>query len=193
MTRSHRKAIGLFALTLIAVLSGCDSAHRLEGMTAPTVAYDKGSDSGSSQSGRRAALLRRRMAKLGEDVASVEVNRSGGELTLGDHKLIIPKKAVEHRTIFAMRVIPGDYIRVQLFAWDAKTLRRLEEFEKPVRLVLSYADASPMDENKLGVAYLQDNDPEGRQEKMGGTMVDRIKKTVSALLPHFSEFAITAN
>jgi hypothetical protein len=191
MTRSHRKAIGLFALTIITALTGCDSADRLQDITTPTVAYDGGSNSSSKHQKRR--LLRRRLAKLGEEVASVEVNRNGGELTLGDHKLIIPRKAVERRTVFAMRVIPGDYIRVELFAWDAKTLRRIEEFDKPIRLVLSYADASPMDENKLGVAYLADNDPEGRQERMGGTAVDRIKKTVSALLPHFSEFAITAN
>ena len=191
MTRSYRKAIGLFALSIMAALTGCDSADRLEGITTPTVAYSGGSNSGKAD--KRAELLRRRLAKLGEDIASVEVNRRGGELVLGEHKLIIPKKAVERRTIFAMRVIPGDYIRVELYAWDAKSLRTIEDFDKPIKLVLSYADASPQDENKLGVVYLVDNSPDGRQLRMGGTSVDLIKKTVSALLPHFSEFAITAN
>jgi hypothetical protein len=190
MTRSHRKAIGLFALMILGVLPGCDSADRLAGITTPTIAFDKGSNSGS---GKRSPLLRRLQTKLTEDMVTVEVGRSGGELVVGDHKLIIPKRAVEKRTVFAMRVVPGDYIHVQLYAWSAKSWRPIDEFEKPVILVLSYADARPIDEKKLGVAYLPDNTPLGRQEKIGGTTVDTVRKTVTTRLPHFSEFAITAN
>jgi hypothetical protein len=194
MTRSHRKAIGLFALAILGALPGCEAADRLESITSPTIAYDQGSNSGSnSGNGKRAELLRRLQTRLGDEMAMVESNRSGGELVLGGHKLVIPKRAVTRRTTFAMRLVPGDYIEVQLFAWDSKTFRPVRQFERPVKLVLSYADASPKDENKLGVAYLPDNTPLGRQEKMGGTSVDKIRKTVSALLPHFSEFAITAN
>lgn len=190
MTRSHRKAIGFFALTILFALPGCEAADRLERVTSPSIAYDHGSNSGH---GKRARLLRRLQTKLSEEMGTVEVNRSGGELVVGNHKLVIPRRAVSRRTTFAMRLVPGDYIQVQLFAWDSKTFRPHREFERPVKLVLSYADAQPEDENKLGVAYLPDNSPTGRQEKMGGTAVDKIRKTVSALLPHFSEFAITAN
>jgi hypothetical protein len=187
MTRSQRRTIGIVALSVLGLFPGCDGADRLESITSPTLAYSGGSNSGP---GKQRQLIKRQQSLLSEQVALVEINPSGGELTVAGHKLVVPKKAVEKHTVFFMRLVPGDYIHIQLFAWDAKTRQAVTEFKNPVKLILSYADANPNDPNKLGVAYLPENNAHGRQEKVGGTAVDTRSKTVMALLPHFSEWVM---
>jgi hypothetical protein len=187
MTRSRRRTIGIIALSILGVFPACDGADRLESITSPTLAYSSGSNSGP---GKQKQLIKREQALASEQVVIAEINPSGGQLTVGGHTLVVPKKAVERQTVFYMRLVPGDYIHVQLFAWDAKTRTPVTQFKTPVKLLLSYADAQPEDANKLDIAYLPENNPLGRQERVNGTWVDTRLQTVLALLPHFSEWVM---
>ncbi len=109
----------------------------------------------------------------------------GGTLTLLDVVLDIPAGAVPQDTVFSI-TIPDDEIFYNEFGTDGLT------FDKPVTVTMSYrnADLSGINESTIRIGYL--NERTGVWQDMVGTL-DRVNKTVTAELYHFSAYGLISD
>lgn len=122
-------------------------------------------------------------------VVAVIIDENGGELSLGQHKLVVPAGAVSGATTFEITKVDGDDIRVKLTATQLTTNDiGSAGFAKPVRLTLSYKNAAEMPENESELTILWVK-LDGTKEAQASN-VDVTGKRVSAELGHFSDYAI---
>lgn len=117
------------------------------------------------------------------------IGLDGGILTLQQHALVVPAGAVLVPTGFKMELIPNDHVMVDLGAYVLGQDVGEKGFEKPVTLTLSYANANVKDPSKLYILRYNEN---GQHEKLP-SVVDPVKKTVSAQLDHFSKYCMATN
>ena len=120
---------------------------------------------------------------------SAEIGAAGGELVLGDHKLVVSAGAVDSATTFKMQRDPEYPIRVHLTASrDSENDVGQAGFGAPVTVTVSYDAAAekPADESEITLMYFR---PDGLVETLT-TTVDVDGNKVSAALPHFSLFGL---
>lgn len=138
------------------------------------------------------------LIKTVEATIALLLGSDGGILTLLGHILNVPAGAVSEPTLFSMTVIQNGYVEVELTATPKSLLnslffwRKVEEvqFNKPVGLSLSYARATNVtDPSRLKIMRVN---PDGRHEILP-SVVDTVKKTVTAELDHFSRYCMIAN
>ncbi len=185
--RFQRKAFAVLALSLATALGACDSVERMTDVTeateAPAYSYNK-------KGGKKWSAWLKRLSADGGEVGFEEIGSNGGTVQVGGHKLIVSKGTVSDRTWFIMHVRPGENIHVELHAFRKSNGREVNEFEKPIKLVLSLTDADISDLDKARVAYLIDGDINGDIDIVSGAAVDKRNKTITALLHHFSGYAV---
>jgi hypothetical protein len=145
-------------------------------------------------------LSRSTVGKLtvGEDEAITDsipvTSEFGGALNVGDESvgisgLDIPTQATDevddgsHVSMMKMKVTRFGQVTAELGPDGRK-------FKKPVWLKLSYkgADLTGIDESKLVILYM--NEDLGVWEVVEGSIVDTVKKRVSAPLNHFSRYGV---
>ena len=175
------KFIGLGSLALSLVLAGCESAND----TALTGPGEKDEVLLTWRSDDGYTLARETDATVG--VVTARIDEKGGVLSIGRHLLQVPAGAVSAPTLFTMHKLPGE-IKVGLTA-----TRLLPNdvghagFQKPVRLLLSYADAGNVTDAAASRLVIMWEKPGGALEAQP-SWVDTGTKVVQANLSHFSDY-----
>jgi hypothetical protein len=178
MSRSNNKHVGFFIVTLVAILgmivTGCSRSPLDSSTTADQPKLLQRSASSVSLS--PGAEL------YAEAVVS---NATGGRLQLLDVTLEIPAGAVGNDTLFSIR-IPDVSTFYNQFGTDGLV------FNTPVSVTISYRDAdlSGVNESSIRIAWL--NPATGNYESMRCT-VDKVAKTVTGNLNHFSAYALISD
>ncbi|HEX6559285.1 MAG TPA: hypothetical protein VF021_07475, partial [Longimicrobiales bacterium] len=116
----------------------------------------------------------------------------GGWLAVGNHRIRVPKHAVDQPVLFSMQVVPGDTVHVKLEARRLIGGEPYGNFHVPVTLYLSYADANPSSSARLLITYLIDGTTSGAKQGLPSA-VRAHDQTVSAQLIHFSDYALGEN
>lgn len=117
------------------------------------------------------------------------IGESGGKLVLGQHVLEVPAGAVSGPTTFTMSTVVSDEIKVSLTATQVTTNDIGERgFATPVRLTLSYKNASEIPDNEEDLTILWVK-LDGSKEPQPSS-VDVQGKRVSSPLGHFSDYAL---
>jgi hypothetical protein len=116
---------------------------------------------------------------------SVISSATGGSLALLDVVLTVPAHALANDTLFSIELPDAGQFLAD-FGTDGLV------FDQPVKVTFSYADAdlTNVDERFLRIAYY--NDATGQFEGLPST-VDRIRKTVSAQVYHFSSYGLVSD
>ncbi|HEX6558251.1 MAG TPA: hypothetical protein VF021_02295 [Longimicrobiales bacterium] len=175
-----------FVLVLLAALVGtaCDTMSP-DRIAAPVT---RSADVASSARGVAVVLTQ----TLQKDSASFAIiGANGGSVSTGAHRLTVPAGAVSEPTIFAIQVLSGSTIYVQLRAFNVRTGQPVTVFATPVKLTLSYSQAYFSDPSILSVIYLP-NGLLGDKVVMPST-VNQTNLTVSSWLPHFSDYTLGEN
>lgn len=170
------KHYSLVALTLAAVaLAACDSANSVSGPSRQAdFSVATNAATGSSTS------------------ASRVITSTGGFLFVGSHSLVVAPGAVNQPTLFTMSVV-GNNAHVKLQAFQGNRWKdEVNTFSAPVILHLSYAGLSVVDPSHLTIAYLVDGTATGPREYIF-SFVDTVHQTVTAAVPHFSDYTIATN
>lgn len=177
------KRFGLYAIALSVVMAGCDGAKD-GALTGP------GSSSEvliTSTDGDGYVTAKETNPTVG--VVSAVIDQNGGELRLGKNSLVVPAGAVDAPTTFTM-TRADDEIRFDL------TATRLllndvgaQGFLKPVRLKLSYHDASNVSSSNEGTLRILWEKGDGSFEAQQ-SFVETGIKSVTANLNHFSIYTL---
>jgi hypothetical protein len=212
MRRIVRPAYLLFAAVL--VLASCDAADNLMFDETPAgqsdwlandtiTATDPVTVPGDSGSQYTLVVAETKYRKL---AASRWIDRDGGYVMLEGtsrdglkkvtHVLMVPKGAVQQRTLFTMTVTSSHFIKVDLRAQIQKKVKRdrvlidvgHNGFNTPVLLGLDHSLANVADRSRLTLLH----DPENGQpwEDMHGFVFDGYENWVVAYLNHFSKYAV---
>lgn len=169
------------ALALLG-LTGCENAVHSVGPepVAPSLSLETSSDStlsiveGPEETGGVTAMI-------GPD---------GGELKLGQQRLIVPAGAVDAPTEFRMKK-SGTKMQVSLTATRVTTNDvGAAGFAKPLALIFSYGNAAslPADLSTLSVVWIR---ADGTLEAQPTTL-DTTAKTVTGEITHFSDYAMAS-
>lgn len=186
VAKTHRLSSAAAFVLLFALLgTACDTMGP-DRVLSPTT---RRSTDVSTNSRSVAVLITQTLQK---DSATFAVfGSNGGTLSTGAHTLYVPAGAVSGPTIFAIQVVSGQNIYVQLRAYDNKTGEPVTVFATPVKLTLSYSQTYFTEPSVLSVIYLP-NGLSGDMVPMPST-VDQTTQTVSAWLPHFSDYTLGEN
>lgn len=195
----HRRTMRfpvIFALALGLLLSACQDADRVTAPTAEPPAQQAAVVQGPDG---EAYTLLGSGPLLGLPLQVTDlISLKGGTLTLLGHTLIVPPGAVNSPTLFTMLIGLNGYVEVHLEALSPSLLGGLlniggRGFRKPVRVTLSYANASNVgDPNDLVIVHLPGWWGYSTAEPLPST-VDPVRKTVTAELDHFSRYALASN
>lgn len=113
--------------------------------------------------------------------ATLTIGPSGGDIKVGRHVLSIPGGAVKQRTTITA-VAPSDTVNRIQFQPEGLT------FQKPVLLVMSYANCSVDRPSPREIVYVDDGlKILGHQPSKD----DPAGKRVGGLLTHFSQYAVS--
>lgn len=135
--------------------------------------------------------------------AAAWIGSSGGSLSLAGHSLVVPEGAVSGSMCFTLELGTGDYVDVQLHAWEMESSEGCEveedgeegwkgtlwtgEFEVPVALSLTYSRANNVsDPSDLVVAWQKTS----TDMDLLPSQVDPAAETVSTQLDHFSDYIL---
>ncbi len=101
--------------------------------------------------------------------------------------LWIPKNALPADAMVEVNIEPDFYVDHDMLTYRFSPHRTT--FQKPVTFIASYAlaDLDGVDEDKLGVYYFNE---ETRLWEFVGGLVDKVNKTITVELYHFSLYAI---
>lgn len=125
------------------------------------------------------------MAPVNLHIANTISATTGGVLTLLDVVLVVPPGAVDNDTTFSID-IPDDEIFFNEFGADGLV------FNVPVTVTMSYRDADliGVDESTIRIGWL--NEATGQFENVD-CEVNRLTKTVTAKLNHFSAYGLISD
>lgn len=175
-----RNILSVLAIAALA-FTACDSADQLSGpgrsndYSVTTNDYSPITNSGTVSSS-----------------GSAIITSSGGVVTAGGHYLVVSAGAVSQPTLFQISVV-GSNAHVKLQAFQGNKWRQeIHTFSAAVTLTLSYANYFSGDASRLKIAYLIDGTETGRLEYVTST-VDTVNRTVTATLPHFSDYSVVTN
>ena len=148
----------------------------------------------SNQPSNSSSSLLQRSARSSDGASLAPVNlyientisaTAGGVLTLLDVELIVPPGAVPNDTVFSIG-IPDDEVFFNEFGTDGLV------FAVPVTVTMSYRDAdlTGVDESTIRIAWL--NEANGQFENVECEL-NRVAKTVTAQLTHFSAYGLISD
>jgi hypothetical protein len=179
-----RARVWLPAAPLIVGLAACEAAAPTEPAVNQTVSYNNSPKPNLH-------LVESESWTNGASV-SVVITPSGGVVQLAEHQLVVPRSAVTHPTVFTMTLPNGSNLMVDLHAVDKTTGEVVDEFSKPVLLILSYAglNLSVDEQLKLTVVWLEDD--AGNVVPMP-SVVNPEAQHVTGWLTHFSQYAMGMN
>lgn len=185
MKRCTQNRLGA-SLLLLAALAGaaCDTVSPDRVVSPVTRAADVTADARSI-----AVVITQTLQK--DSATFAVIGAGGGSLSTGAHSLYVPPGAVNEPTTFAMQVLSGSNIYVQLRAFSNRSGMPVTTFATPVKLTLGYSQEAFADPSVLSVIYLP-NGLSGDKIPMPST-VDTTKFTVSSWLPHFSDYTLGTN
>lgn len=187
----------LFAFAFLALAAaGCDRS--VESPTGPGGSPDallRLGGGGGGESGSYTLANDPLLPGLDPDNLSVSrlIGLGGGSLSLFGHRLEVPAGAVLQPTVFTVAVLPTGSVEVYLTAINTGLLGRVlnvgaDGFRRPVPVTLSYARSTNVpDPSRLVV--LRMNGRNGLPEPLP-SRVDRVARTVTADLDHFSRYAV---
>lgn len=131
-------------------------------------------------------------ATVGEQVGAEIIGANGGKLMIGKNMIDVPRGAVDQPVLFTMQIVAGDTVHVKLHATRLLDGQPYGLFGTPVTLKLTYSDAVVTDESKLVITYLVDGTTTGGKKALDSD-VRMQNRSVSALLEHFSDYALGEN
>lgn len=180
-----RIAYGSLALAL--VLLGCDGQD-------PTVPVDR------APAAANYSALGGYHLVVGADLNSLHISnthvigRKGGRITLGEHELIVPPRAVQRPTVFRMTAVLGPHVVFDLTAKDRATGAAVTSFPRPLELRLSYRflPLAAQQRDRLVVLWLKDETTMGELVPVP-TTVSSQHRYVSGTITHFSQYAMGMN
>lgn len=108
----------------------------------------------------------------------------GGRVSAGNFTVVIPPLAIPGTATVTVtqRDVTKPYVSLHITPASAN------KFRLPVVLI---ADASPLSEARLGVAYISWYNPSTRRwERMASSSVNLLDRTVICTLRHFSDYAV---
>lgn len=124
-------------------------------------------------------------------VVSATIGAEGGQLVLGDIRLVVPAGAVEAPTKFKMKKADG-YLRVSLTAsrFSPNDVGS-KGFLEPLTLSFDYANSAVLqdDASSYAVVWIK---PDGSFEPQP-TTVDAEATVVHGSITHFSDYAMASN
>src|SRR5262245_48380176 len=173
--------VWLPAAPLIVGLAACETAAPMEPAVNQTVSY-------SNSPKPNLHLVESKSWTNGASV-SVVIMPSGGVVQLAEHQLVVPRSAVTHPTVFTMTLLYGSNVIVDLHAVDKTTGAVVDEFSKPVLLILSYAGLNLPDDEQLKLTVVWLEDGSGRLVPMP-SVVNPGAEHVTGWLTHFSQYAM---
>lgn len=188
--KPNRRVLYALLLAVTSGLAACERSDGLGDLTGPAAQPQysinpNGNNGNGPNLGRsRQVVVVQRTNPLTNDVVytSSPVGPQGALLDFGGHKLLVPKTAVRHWTIFSATLRAGDEIRIDLRARDM--FGDVTTFKKPVQLTLDLSDASATDLSTVSIYYLA---PDGTLEKMPSS-VNLHARSVTGFLDHFSDY-----
>ncbi|MGQ0561121.1 MAG: hypothetical protein ACT443_04510 [Gemmatimonadota bacterium] len=185
--KADRRVLYVAALALLAGLGACDRTDGLGDLTAPAAPQ-------FSHNERTVQVLRYRSQQTESVtyVTAAPIGKQGGVLEFDDHKLVVQKNSVRRPTYFSATLVTGDYIRIDLNAWEMDGGQKpVTTFQVTVRLVLDLDELEDQigDRSRVVVVY---HNPNGTLEIVP-SVVDRREETVTAFLSHFSEYSPATN
>lgn len=180
--RRYRISAVLFAAFLAGSTTGCQDGV---GLLAP----EAGPASIAAERSAGASAVQDRSSDVGGVTAVID--RSGGELKLGNQRLVVPAGAVDAPTIFRMKNGSG-HLSVALTATrTAPNDVGSAGFPVPLILTFHYANEAtlPGDPALLQIVWIR---PDGSLEPQP-TTVDLESKVISGEISHLSEYALASN
>ncbi len=149
---------------------------------------------GDDQLGEYTLIRERLELPVDLDVSKI-IGIEGGSLSLLGHRIDVPAGAVNRPVLFTMLVTTPGFVEVELDATISGLFGRVIDvggagFERPVRLTLTYARATNV-EDPADLVILR-RLPGGAIEELP-TRLDEGGRTVSAELDHFSRYCMAAN
>lgn len=178
MSRRSYQQVGLVVLALLAlagmIVSGCSrSPVSTDGSAQQTVL-------------KRSAAMAASLTPGSELFAQAVIpSATGGQVQLLDVTLTVPAGAVSNDTTFSIR-IPDINSFYNEFGADGLV------FNVPVTVTMSYRDADLSDVNEDHIRIAWQNPKTGAFESMACT-VDKVNKTVTGQLYHFSAYALISD
>lgn len=172
-------------LVLIALVAGCERSTAPEFLAGPQTAR--------APAERLHKVRNVATQVVGSPAVSRVIGAEGGSLAHGGHRLDVPAGAVSRPTLFTMRLLEGGFVEVDLHASVTRSGRTEDVgehgFLKPVALQLSYAAAAVDDPARLRIVWVKND---GALEPLPSA-VDPTSHAVTALLEHFSAYALASN
>ncbi len=122
------------------------------------------------------------MPMYGEAVIS---SATGGELSLHDVTLSVPAGATPNDTLFSI-TIPDPNVFYNDFGTDGLV------FDRPVKVTMSYRDADLTNVNESTIRIVWIDETSGQMQDVN-CVVDRVNKTVTGYLNHFSAYGLISD
>lgn len=203
MKTIHCRALTVLALLLVGLVAACDVGEQGRTPLSPDAITPARED--SETDGEEDGTLATEESSSGATRAAAWIGSGGGSLTLDGHTIVVPEGAVGGPLCFTMELGTGDYVDVDLHAWEmedsdgCKVEGDGEEeeswdgtlwtgtFAEPVVLSLTYSRVTNADDpSDLVVAWQKS----ATDVDLLPSSVDSEQEVVSAELDHFSMYAL---
>ena len=186
MVKSYKRLM-LSTLILIAPLMvACESADQISG-----VADIQASINGQGGAKRQVQLVTGSSVNSSATDAQLVLPGTGGVVSVGKFRLVVPRGAVQSATIFTMKASEGDLIKVSL---TAKTVQGepVTTFKKPLKLTMPYGNVSDEFLSAPGNWLIANISENGLNEilEVVNVSVNREEQTITGSITHFSDYAL---
>lgn len=189
MPRIWKALIAASTLALTLVVWGCEQPTELDN---PSPQIEVETESSRLAGPGDLAGFNSVASTLGQTVAgtvTARVGANGGTLELAGHVLTVPRGSVRGPTTFTLRVVPNGGIEVELQATTPGSRPNnvgSQGFDRPVRLVLSFAGTNGVDAEDLVIVRVDDGEPQETHVSANGS-------SVWADLAGFSRYRLCSN
>lgn len=180
----------LYALLLAAASSfvACERMEKAGDLAGP-VSFSPQMDRVNPN--RVSRFLTRTGAATGQACANWTVNKGGGVVTIATYNLKInaPKSAVDVPTLFCAENVDAQYggaytMRMTAWIWQGGSWQEIHEFKVPIRVTFDLSNADVQDWTRVFVYYQN-----GANSDLMSSAPDRVNKTVTGILPHFTDYS----
>ena len=185
LIQSRRRTLFVALLALAPMFAACERVDQISGIEMTDV-------TATARRTKTAQVVTADVTASGIAIGSASYNK-GVTLSIGQYRLVVPKRAVPRKTVFVMTVTPGNAVAVSLKAY--RDGAAVTTFDKELFLTLPYSevvDPAVMgedEETKLVVANISEDGSHSVLEIVN-TGIDDEAKTVTGKITHFSIWAI---
>jgi hypothetical protein len=185
MIQSRNRMLLVGLMLLAPVFTACERADQISGIEATDV-------TATAKRDKVAAVVNADVTASGIAIGWASYNK-GATLSVGQYRLVVPRRAVLEKTMFVMTVTPGHVVSVSLKAYQNGT--EVRTFAKELFLTLPYSEVvdptvlNEDEEAKLVVANISEDGSYSVLEIVN-TEVNNEAKTVTGKISHFSIWAV---